>query len=142
MKADAVRIPVERIEKAIYLIRGEKVMLDQDLAELYGVEKLCTKSENPTHGSGWMVQVPSTRERSQELGNPPHGSGGIVQVPTTLPETSAKYQQKHMNRTDLNNPCTAVQGIHRSRSYVCCRKHLNHPPTAVGGIFAFCAKLC
>jgi hypothetical protein len=31
-------VPVERIEKAIYLIRGEKVMLDRDLAELYGVE--------------------------------------------------------------------------------------------------------
>ena len=31
-------IPVERIEKAISLIRGQKVMLDADLAELYGVE--------------------------------------------------------------------------------------------------------
>ena len=31
-------IPVERIEKAILLIRGQKVMLDADLAELYGVE--------------------------------------------------------------------------------------------------------
>ena len=31
-------IPVERIEKAIYLIRGEKVILDADLASLYGVE--------------------------------------------------------------------------------------------------------
>jgi hypothetical protein len=30
-------IPSERIEKAIYLIRGEKVMLDRDLAKLYGV---------------------------------------------------------------------------------------------------------
>jgi ORF6N domain len=30
-------IPVERIEKAIYLIRGEKVMLDRDLALLYEV---------------------------------------------------------------------------------------------------------
>jgi hypothetical protein len=30
-------IPAERIEKAIYLIRGEKVMLDRDLADLYGV---------------------------------------------------------------------------------------------------------
>jgi hypothetical protein len=27
----------ERIEKAIYFIRGEKVMLDHDLAKLYGV---------------------------------------------------------------------------------------------------------
>ena len=30
------RIPAERIERTIYLIRGEKVMLDRDLAELYG----------------------------------------------------------------------------------------------------------
>jgi len=38
MKAEPVKIPVERLEKAIFLIRGEKVMLDRDLAELYGVE--------------------------------------------------------------------------------------------------------
>lgn len=30
-------IPVERIASRIYLIRGEKVMLDSDLAELCGV---------------------------------------------------------------------------------------------------------
>lgn len=30
-------LPVERIERAIYLIRREKVMLDRNLAELYGV---------------------------------------------------------------------------------------------------------
>lgn len=31
-------IPTERIERAILLIRGEKVLLDRDLADLYGVE--------------------------------------------------------------------------------------------------------
>jgi hypothetical protein len=31
-------IPAERIERAILLLRGEKVMLDADLAALYGVE--------------------------------------------------------------------------------------------------------
>ena len=30
-------IPIEQIERRIYLIRGHKVMLDRDLAELYGV---------------------------------------------------------------------------------------------------------
>ena len=30
-------IPVERIASRIYLIRGQKVMLDSDLAELYDV---------------------------------------------------------------------------------------------------------
>jgi phage regulator Rha-like protein len=33
---DAI-IPVEVIERRIYLIRGQRVMLDSDLAELYGV---------------------------------------------------------------------------------------------------------
>jgi phage regulator Rha-like protein len=31
-------MPVERIEQRIFLIRGQKVMLDRDLAELYGVK--------------------------------------------------------------------------------------------------------
>ncbi len=31
-------IPIDRIEKSILLIRGHKVILDSDLAELYGVE--------------------------------------------------------------------------------------------------------
>ena len=36
MKADVV--PMERIRQAILLVRGLKVMLDRDLAMLYGVE--------------------------------------------------------------------------------------------------------
>jgi len=36
-------IPVERIERATYLIRGQKVMLDRDLAVLYGVETKALK---------------------------------------------------------------------------------------------------
>ena len=31
-------VPMERITSKIYFIRGQKVMLDRDLAELYGVE--------------------------------------------------------------------------------------------------------
>ena len=30
-------VPVERIEQSILVIRGDKVMLDRDLAELFGV---------------------------------------------------------------------------------------------------------
>jgi hypothetical protein len=36
-KAQSI-IPVERIANRIYLMRGDKVMLDSDLAELYGVK--------------------------------------------------------------------------------------------------------
>lgn len=35
--AETSLIPAERIEKAIYVLRGQRVMLDEDLAELYGV---------------------------------------------------------------------------------------------------------
>ncbi len=34
----AAVIPVERIERSIFLIRGERVIIDADLAELYGIE--------------------------------------------------------------------------------------------------------
>jgi phage regulator Rha-like protein len=39
MQKDLIIIPSEVITSKIYVIRNEKVMLDKDLAELYGVEK-------------------------------------------------------------------------------------------------------
>ena len=38
MKESLLTVPVAHIEKAIFMIRGERVMLDRDLAALYGVE--------------------------------------------------------------------------------------------------------
>ncbi len=38
MASSKALVPAERIERAILLLRGHKVMLDSDLAELYGVE--------------------------------------------------------------------------------------------------------
>jgi hypothetical protein len=37
MTNDKQIIPLERIQQVIYLIRGQKVMLDYDLADMYGV---------------------------------------------------------------------------------------------------------
>lgn len=36
-KTSQLLVPIERIERRIYLIRGQKVMIDSDLAELYEV---------------------------------------------------------------------------------------------------------
>jgi hypothetical protein len=62
-------IPAERIERRIYLIRGQKVMLDADLAELYQVP---TKSlnlavrRNPTRfPADFMFQL--TKEEDEAL---------------------------------------------------------------------------
>jgi hypothetical protein len=38
-------IPAERIERAILLIRGQKVMLDTDLARLYGVRAIALRQQ-------------------------------------------------------------------------------------------------
>jgi hypothetical protein len=38
MSEETALIPVDKIERAILQIRGQKILLDEDLAELYGVE--------------------------------------------------------------------------------------------------------
>ena len=62
-------IPVEVIERRIFVIRGEKVMIDRDLAELYEVE---TKNLNrqvkrniERFPTGFMFQL--TQQEKHEL---------------------------------------------------------------------------
>ena len=38
LTTQSISVSVQIIERRIYLIRGQKVMIDFDLAELYGVE--------------------------------------------------------------------------------------------------------
>ncbi len=45
----AAIVPIERIQKAIVLIRGQKVMLDRDLAELYGIPTKALKQAVKRH---------------------------------------------------------------------------------------------
>jgi len=62
-------MPMERIERRIYLIRGQKVMLDRDLAELYGVptKRLneAVKRNIKRFPDEFMFQL--TMEEAQEL---------------------------------------------------------------------------
>ena len=39
-QASAVAIPDEVVMNKIYVVRGQKIMLDRDLAELYGVKAI------------------------------------------------------------------------------------------------------
>jgi hypothetical protein len=51
-------IPDERVVNKIYLIRGQKIMLDSDLAELYGVEtKVLNQAvkRNPARFPGYFM---------------------------------------------------------------------------------------
>ena len=66
-------ISIERIEKAIYLIRGEKVMLDRDLGLLYGVEtngaQPRRQKKSPAIPGGLHVSAYSRGSRSFEVPN-------------------------------------------------------------------------
>ena len=69
MKKDSVVVPVEIIERKIYLIRGIKVMLDSDLADLYGVEtkffNRAIKRNKDRFPNDFMFQL--TEKESQNL---------------------------------------------------------------------------
>lgn len=63
MKTQYVKtfMPQERIERSILLIRGLKVMLDKDLAELYGVQTRDLNKAGPRNSdrfpSDFMFQL-------------------------------------------------------------------------------------
>ena len=50
------------------------------MEDVMPTEQLCTKSENPTHGSEWMVSDPFYNEGVRHLVNPTNGSWWIVQI--------------------------------------------------------------
>ena len=62
-------IPVERIEQSILLIRGQKVMLDRDLAALYRVStkalKQAVKRNIDRFPDDFMFEL--TKEENQSL---------------------------------------------------------------------------
>ena len=62
-------VPVEMITSKIYLIRGQKVMLDQDLAKLYGVETRVLKQAVKRNVSRFphLTLCPDSARRNKNL---------------------------------------------------------------------------
>jgi hypothetical protein len=83
MEKDVAIIPVEWIERLIFLIRGQRVMLDRDLAALYGVPtKVLNQAVKRNKGrfpedfmfhmtqpeaKSWWTEVMDARLRSQNV---------------------------------------------------------------------------
>lgn len=65
-------IPVEIIENRIFVIRGNKVMIDRDLAELYGVKTMAlnqaVKRNIERFPAGFMIQL-SKKEKKELITN-------------------------------------------------------------------------
>jgi len=118
-------IPVERIERSILLIRGQKVMLDRDLAYLYGVP---TKVLNQTvkrhidrfpdgfmfqltmeEARVWWEQVRAVRLRSQ-----------IVTLERGQPVKYRPYAFTEHGILMLSSVLNSKRAIHPVRDYKSC----------------------
>ena len=86
-------IPVERIARSIYLVRGEKVMLDYDLANLYNVETRAliqaVKRNSERFPSHFMFQLSQDELedwRSQIVMSNPSAKMGLRRPPYAFTE--------------------------------------------------------
>jgi len=86
-------VPLERIEGLILLIRGQKVMLDADLAALYGVEtkvlNQAVKRNIDRFPDDFMFQLTKEEHdalRSQNVTSKPAGRGGRRTPPYAFTE--------------------------------------------------------
>jgi len=86
-------IPVERIERAILVLRGQRVMLDSDLAVMYGVgtrELVQATKRNPERFPSDFVFQLTPQEvsvlRSQIVISKPAGRGGRRAAPYAFTE--------------------------------------------------------
>jgi hypothetical protein len=86
-------IPAERIERAILLIRGQRIMLDRDLAELYRVEtknlNKAVKRNSARFPADFMFQLSAEEDAAlkfQSGTSKPVGRGGRRYLPNAFTE--------------------------------------------------------
>ena len=117
--------PVENIEKAIYLIRGEKVMLDRDLASLYGVEtkmlNRAVKRNLQRFPPDFMFQLTNDEgERLRcQIGTSKKGRGGSRYLPLVFTE-----QGVAMLSSVLSSERAVIVNIEIMRAFVKLRQML------------------
>jgi hypothetical protein len=101
----ALPIPPEVIERRIYFLRGQKVMLDSDLAQLYGVETKVLNQAVRRNGSrfpdDFMFQL--TMEEDEGLksqivtSNDQMGRGGRRKLPNAFTEQGVAMLSSVLN---------------------------------------------
>jgi len=124
MNGQTAVISVERIERAILSIRGEKVMLDSDLAELYGVEtkalNQAVKRNLDRFPSDFMFQLTSS-EKKEVVTNCDH----LIQLrySPTLPYAFTEHGALMLANV-LNSERAAQTSVQVVRAFVRLRQML------------------
>ncbi|MDH4191228.1 MAG: ORF6N domain-containing protein [Betaproteobacteria bacterium] len=119
-------VPIEGIENHILLIRGHKVLLDADLAALYGVEARAlneaVKRNAQRFPPDFMFQL-SARElenwRSQFVMSNPGAKMGLRRAPFAFTEHGAL-----MAATVLNSPRAVETSLYVVRAFARLRQFL------------------
>ena len=116
----------ERIEKAIYLIRGEKVIVDRDLASLYEVEtkmlNRAVKRNLKRFPSDFMFQLTADEADvlRYQIGTSKKGRGGRRYLPYVFTE-----QGVAMLSSVLNSERAVLVNIEIMRTFVTLRRMLS-----------------
>jgi hypothetical protein len=123
----SVQVSVERIERAILVLRGQKVMLDADLAALYGVETRvlvqAVKRNLERFPKDFMFQVTNqelTALRSQIVMSNPGAKMGLRRPPFAFTEHGAL-----MAASILNSPRAVEMSLYVVRAFVRMREVLS-----------------
>jgi len=117
-------VPMERIERAIFVIRGQKVMLDADLAELYGVLtkvlNQAVKRNKERFPVDFMFQL-TKEEKDEVVTNCDHLKR--LKFSPTLPHAFTEHGAI-MLATILNSPVAVQASIQVVRAFVRLRQML------------------
>ena len=118
-------VPIERIERAIIVVRGEKVMLDSELAEIYGVDtgalNRAVKRNTSRFPVDFMFQLTVEEAESLrcQIGISNEGRGGRRYLPYAFTEHGAL-----MLANVLNSERAAQTSVMVVRAFVKLRQML------------------
>ena len=125
MADDKLVIPVNRIERLIYLVRGQKVMLDSDLAQIYGTSTTRLNQQFKRNLERFPADFAFQLTR-QELGDlmlqaatSKRSRGGRRKLPRVFTEHGAI-----MLATVLNTPVAVRASVQVVRAFVRLREML------------------
>jgi hypothetical protein len=102
-KESDMEFPIEKIEALIYVIRGHRVMLDSDLAKLYGVETGAlnrqVKRNLDRFPEDFMFQISEDEGDSLrcQIGISKHGKGGRRYQPLVFTENGVAMLSTVLN---------------------------------------------
>ena len=121
MVDEAALVPLERIERMILFIRGEKVMLDADLAELYGVPtkalNLAVKRNIERFPADFMFQLNEEEMEALRFHFETSNAGGQAETGILRSQIGASNARSQTQPADLTSQSVTSKPGRGGRRY-------------------------